>query len=133
VCCVCYYFVNFLKKKKKKSLHSAFERIIYVRACTRGCVQTHLRVFDRSTPSHTHTLMHACIRTYPASSNAELTRHTCTQHECGRTHLHTFERTRAETSHDLFLGHCSSLFPSFQPAPYSGSPSFSISPPPKHP
>jgi hypothetical protein len=57
--------------------------------------------------------MHACIQTYPVSSNAKLTCHSCTQHECGQMHLGTFERTRAEPSRDLFLGHFSSPFPHF--------------------
>jgi hypothetical protein len=31
---------------------------MYVRTCTWRCVRTHLRVFDRSAPSHTHYLAH---------------------------------------------------------------------------
>jgi hypothetical protein len=73
------------------------------------CVRPRLGEFDRSTPTNahthacsafdlalvssteapqqTHTLMHACGRTYPVSSNAKPFCTTCAWHECGRTHL----------------------------------------------
>jgi hypothetical protein len=75
-------------------------------------------------PHLTHTLLYVCDRTYPLRSNAytglhsnslafvraQSPLHTHTQHECDRTHIHTFDRMRSKPSRDLFLGHFP-LFP----------------------
>jgi hypothetical protein len=122
LCVVFFYFVNIFPKKKIL-LHYAFEHV-------------HDTAFDlafvcsTAAPHHTHTLMHACVRTYPVSLNAELSCPTCTKHECGRTHLRTFERTRAEPLQDLFLGHFSPISPIFTVASYAPLPLLPRSPPP---
>jgi hypothetical protein len=65
-------------------------------------------VCSSAAPHLTHTLLHACVRTYPLHSSTEPISHTHPQHECDRTHLYTIDHMRAEPSRDLFLGHCSS-------------------------
>jgi hypothetical protein len=125
MCLLLFYSVNiFVKKKKNCTMHSnvscTFERV-------HGAAYELTFVCSTATPHHTHTLMHTCVQTYPVSSNAEHTCHKCTQHECGRTHLCTFERTRAEPSRDLFLGHFFSLFLPFTVASYASPPPFSVS------
>jgi hypothetical protein len=49
-------------------------------------------VCSSAAPYHTHTLLHACVRTYPVRLNAEPTSLTHPQHECDRTHLLTINR-----------------------------------------
>jgi hypothetical protein len=136
--CVCKYFslcvvcVNIFLKKKKKiylalcdrpypmrsiaytgfTLHCAIARTLYVWSHTRACVQTHLHLFERRGPLHTHT-----------------------QHECYRTHVCTMDRMRSEPSRDLFRS-LSPLLPFIFTCAVHTSPTFLSSPshpsPPNH-
>jgi hypothetical protein len=135
---MCLYF------SEKKNWHYAFERTLYVQSQTRACVRTHLRLFERSALSHTHThtLLYACVRTYPVRLSAEPTSLTHHQHECNRTHLRTIDRMRSEPSRDIFLGHYSSsplishraihFFPLTSPFSLLPNSLISKNPPPKH-
>jgi hypothetical protein len=88
-----------LKKKKKKSLHlrsnCTFDR-------RHGPAFELTCVCSSAVPYLTHTLLHACVRTYLVRSSADPPSHTHTQHECDRTHLCMIDRMRAEPSRDLF-------------------------------
>jgi hypothetical protein len=62
---------------------------MYIQTCTRHCVRTHLRVFDRSASSHTH--IHAHMRSNLLTYvRTHVSLHTHAQHKYGRTYLCTF-------------------------------------------
>ena len=99
MCCMCnfFFFFFFPLKKKKSTLHCAINRTLYVRSQTRTCVQTHLRLFERRDPLHTHT-----------------------QYKCECTYVRLI--TCILSLHVTFLGHFPPFFPSFlfaeQPCPH---------------
>jgi hypothetical protein len=92
------------------------------------CVRTHISVVDltfvcsTAAPQHSHTLLHIYVRTSTFTFKRRAFLATCTRHECGRTHLCTFERTRAEPLQDLFLGHFFPIPPHTIVAPYKAFP-----------
>ena len=57
-------------------MHCAIDRTLYVRSQTRACVRTHLRLFERRDPLHTHTFStNAIERTYVRSIACVLNQH----------------------------------------------------------
>jgi hypothetical protein len=105
-------------------------------------------VCSSTEPHLTHTLLHACDRTYPIRLNAytglrsnslafvrtqKPTSHALTQHECDQTHICTIDRMHPELSCDLFRS-LSPLFPSFSPPSIQPPPPLLASPlHPSHP
>jgi hypothetical protein len=122
-------------------------RTLYVRSHTQAYVRTHLRLFERRPPSHTHTLAH--MRSNVPRTIDRVHRPTfkltcvCSSADPHLTHtlLHTYDRTRSIacilSPHVTLLGHLFPSSPSFSPLAIQTPPPpphFSlISIAPKHP
>jgi hypothetical protein len=71
--------------------------------------------------AHAHTQAHLRSN-LPCKFERRAICTTCARHECGRTHLCAFKRTRAGPFQDLFLGHLFPIFPIFPIRPYASPP-----------